>query len=85
MTMNSNGLSMLNVGTSLDFGALTAQQNNNHDEDHEESEVDDDEDQKRDEAVIVWILQPFNYISNKCINISVEGCAIKWLWWSKYG
>ena len=53
MTMNSNGLSMLNVGTSLDFGALTAQQNNNHDEDHEESEVDDDEDQKRDEAVIV--------------------------------
>lgn len=49
--MNSNGLSLLNVGTSLDFGALTGQQNSNHDEDHEESEGDEDEENKRNEEV----------------------------------
>lgn len=48
--MDSNAMSLLNVGSSLDFGALTGQQNNNH-EDPEESEADDDEDQKRNEEV----------------------------------
>ena len=51
--MNSDGLSLYNVGTSLDLGALTGSHNNNHDEDQEESEGDEDEIQQRNAEVLI--------------------------------
>ncbi len=82
--MDTNGLSLYNVGTSLDLDALTqgGSQNNNHHNDEDESDEGEEEEIQQRNAEVGFHFQTVDimeFCRNKIVNIlkSVTGSTHK--------